>query len=227
MLMGRQILGSFLAVIALSFPALGHNKTLFVDGPDAALYGEVLIDTASWREENISYPKLRAGVQVARFSLVGLTLGYQKAGFYEMVENWTQRGNSRRIDFHGPVVGLHIIPSENFNFSVIAAFSQGRLGREEKTQEAYTYPDCEPLSCEIRREESKLNLSEYQLQVSVPVWKTLEITLGAGQIQVEGRPRYETRAAGTRSPSSFVTYGAGDWEASEPFFSLGLRGSQL
>lgn len=212
-----------LCTLLFGSQAWAKRANLFMDGFNAAAYGDFAVDRGAWEDENLSLLRVKAGVQIMRIGPVGLTLGYQKNGFYTAQHNWDRQEGSLRVDYRGPVVELHLFPSALLNLTAGASRNEGFLFRKEADPRAYGTVGCEP--CDVRLERSRLELTEYTAQLGLRVAPELNVTLGAGRREVTATPAYEV--ASSDGSTSFYEPESGERSSEAMFYFIGLRGSQL
>lgn len=214
------LLSSFSASLAYA----GSSKSLFKNGVYAAAYGDLTLDKGDWNGESYSALRAKAGFQLLRYEFFGLSLGYQKNGFYSATRNWTRTQGSTSLDYRGPVLEFHILPESIFSASLAISSNEGYLFTKET--DAATYPYRCATTCTIVLQRTKLNVEELTLQGNVEIARELYLTLGFGNRRITGRPSYEVYTADP-ALSTYESDPSGKWKGNESFFLVGLRGSQL
>ncbi|WP_141732695.1 hypothetical protein [Oligoflexus tunisiensis] len=220
--------------LSLSPTLLANTKTLFVNGVNAAVHGDLSVDKGEWRnKESYSSIRLKAGFQLVRIGFAGLTVGYQKVGFYTAQKNWTKAGASRtQFDYRGPVGELHLFPDALFNFSVAGhqgegfSFTKG----DGSSDFGITCPTDEPECGITKMERSRLVVREVMAQVNYTFRPGFQVFLGAGNRQVTGTPSYQVFRAASE-PGTFhdfwERYNASKWKIDTQFYVFGIRGTTL
>ncbi len=228
----NAMFASFLLVMSTTL--LANDKTLLVNGVYAAVHGDLAVDKGEWRnKESFSALRMKAGFQLIRIGFVGLTVGYQKVGFYTAERNWTKgEANKVNFDYRGPVAELHLFPDALFNFSLAAHKGEG-FSFQSGDAESFGL-DCagDSFCTSARIERSRLDISELTGQVNYLFRPGLALFLGAGSRQVKGTPFYETNRSTTvggetTTPTKFERFGASSWKIDSQFFLLGIRGTNL
>ncbi len=223
-----------MTLLTSSGPLLANSKTLFVNGVNAAVHGDLSVDKGEWRnKESFSALRIKAGFQVVRIGFVGLSIGYQKVGFYTAEKNWTKAGDNRtHFDYRGPVGELHLFPDAMFGFSVAGHQGEGYSFTEGKDSKDFPV-DCGGVQAclDTTMERSKLVVREMTAQVNYTFRPGFQIFLGAGNRQVTGTPYYHIfTAAPEPNPKgeihdSWQTYNTGKWKIDTQFYLFGLRGT--
>lgn len=219
-------------LFVLSSPLLANSKTLLIDGVNAAVHGDVSLDKGPWQNnESFSALRLRVGFQLIRLGPVGVTIGYQKVGFYTAEKKWSQNGtNKTHFDYRGPVAELHVFPDKMFSFSVAAHKGAG-FSYLKGTDAAGFGIDCAgDTACDATTlERSELDINEVTAQVNYMFSPGLQLFIGAGNRHIKGTPSYEVnRTAADGVNTSFISVdGTSSWNVSSKFFMLGIRGSTL
>jgi hypothetical protein len=220
---------SLLVTIMLVFSAslFANSKTLFVNGVEAAMHGDLSADKGEWRNKD-SYSSLRikAGFQLVRVGFVGFTVGYQKVGFYTAQKNWTKAGASpTQFDYRGPVGEIHLFPDAMISFSV--AGHQGEGFSFTKGDGASDFGiECGPdASCTATQmERSKLVVKELTAQVNYTFRPGFQVFLGTGNRQVTGTPFYQVFEG---KDESYKRYDAAKWKLDTQLYFFGIRGTTL
>ncbi len=237
--LGKKVLLT-MGALALSSPLLANSKSLFINGVNAAVYGDISADQGEWRnQESFSATRVKAGLQLIRIGFVGVTVGYQKVGFYTGLKNWTKSDDNRTyFDYRGPVGELHLFPEALFSFSL--AYHQGKGFSTLKAKNVADFGitcKADDAACPlIRLEQSELKINELTAQVNYMFSPGLQFFLGAGTRKVTGTPYYEVYRQATVvedketkkiNQMSFESYDAAQWKLNNQFFLLGIRGSTL
>lgn len=225
------------ALIGLSSPVFANDNSLLVNGVNAAVHGDIGFDKGNWRnDESYSALRLKAGFQLIRIGFVGMTIGFQKVGFYTAEKNWTKAGASRtNFDYRGPVAEFHIFPDAMFSFA-LAGFSGD--GYSFTSGDAASFGvDCskqDSACAKTKVERSRLRVSEISGQVGYTVKRGLQIFLGVGSRHVIGQPQYVVERSFKDATSGkdatgtfFDSYGRDKWKMDTQFFLFGVRGTTL
>ncbi len=210
-----------LLCLALFFasPLFANSKSLFINGVYAATYGDISWDKGDWQGNNYSAIRLKAGIQVLRVDFVGLTLGFQKVGFYTGLHKW-KGDNKLAFDYRGPVLELHLFPDAPIGFSFAGMSGSGYSYLTSPA--LYDYPAC--VGCKIDSERSDLKVGEFTAYLTVKIAYGLQFIAGAGTRQVKGSPRYDVDRSGVHE---YVKGAKPDWKESESLLLVGLRGTTL
>ncbi len=215
--------------LSLASSALASStKTLFRNGVYAAAYGDFGVDKGEWNGENLSAFRAKAGLQLARFDIVSLGLGYQKNGFY-VNRSWGRSEGKANIDYRGPVIEINVLPEGLFFGSFAYSSNEGYLFRKENNASTYPYQGCDGTggaTCTIALERDRLAVNEMVLQAGVKMASELYLTLGFGTRQITGHPSYEVYTSDPNE-SVYVNDDGGKWKESASFFMIGVRGSKL
>jgi hypothetical protein len=220
--------------LSLSTSLFANSKTLFVNGVDAAVHGDLSVDKGEWRnKESYSSLRIKAGFQLVRIGFAGLTVGYQKVGFYTAQKNWTKAGASRtQFDYRGPLGELHLFPDAMFNFSLAGHQGQGfSFTKGDDSGDFGLKCPTEQAECaSTKMERSKLVVKEVMAQVNYTFRPGLQLFLGAGTRQVTGTPSYQVfRAAAEPDKLNdfWERYNAPKWKIDTQFYVFGIRGTTL
>jgi len=208
--------------------ARANDKTLFVNGFNAASYGDLTVDKGDWRGESMSALRVKVGLQLIRIDFVGLSIGYQKAGFYTATKAWDRDKGSVTYDYRGPVAELHLFPGSRVNLSLAASQNEGFSVRTEEDQTLY--PFTPEAGREINAERWSIEGPEYTVQLGVQIARQLQVTVGVGQRNFEGTPSYDTHrrdSDGKKVDRIFVENEAGKAKDKSNFYFFGIRGSQF
>ncbi|HYX33431.1 MAG TPA: hypothetical protein VE954_09980 [Oligoflexus sp.] len=230
MTLGKNLL-ALTVLLMCSAPVLANNKTLFVNGVNAAVHGDLMVDKGEWRnKESYSALRIKAGFQLVRIGFVGLTVGYQKVGFYTAEKNWTKAGASKtNFDYRGPVAELHLFPDAMFGFSVAGFQGEGFSFTKGDNSTAFPVACAGEQKClDTKMERSRLSVKELTAQVNYTFRPGLQLFVGAGSRQVTGTPSYQvftTDKFGTSD--TWETYNTPKWKIDTQFYLFGLRGTTL
>lgn len=210
-----------LLCLALLFasPLFANSKSLFINGVYAATYGDIAWDKGDWQGNNYSAIRLKAGIQVLRLDFVGLTLGFQKVGFYDGLHKWSG-DNKLAFDYRGPVLELHLFPDSLLGFSFAGMSGSGYSYLTSPEQ--YQYASC--ASCKIDAERSDLTVGEFSAYLTVKFAYGLQFIAGAGTRSVKGSPKYDVDRYGAHE---WEKGDKADWKESEAIVLVGLRGTTL
>jgi len=223
---GKNLL---LVTIMLAFcaPVLANSKTLFVNGVNAAMHGDLIVDKGEWRDkESYSALRVKAGFQLVRVGFVGFTVGYQKVGFYTAEKNWTKAGASRtQFDYRGPVGELHLFPDAMISFSVAGHQGEGYSFTKGDSADDLGINCGTNASCAATRmERSKLVVKELTAQVSYMFRPGFQLFLGAGNRQVTGTPFYQVFEG---EDESYKRFDSPKWKLDTQLYLFGIRGTTL
>ncbi len=205
----------------MASPSFANNKTLFVNGVYAANYGDISYDKGDWRGNNFSAIRVKAGIQILRIDFVGLTLGFQKVGFYDGLYKWSGT-NKVKYDYRGPVLELHLFPDSPIGFSVAGMTGSGYS--YSTSPELYKISNCPSPACSIESERSSIKVREFTAYVTAKVSYGLHAFVGAGTRLVKGNPEYDIRYGAVHS---WVEGDAEKWEENKALLLIGLRGTTL
>jgi len=232
MTLGKNLL-LLITLLAISKPLMANDKTLFVNGVNAAVHGDILVDKGEWRnKESYSALRLKAGFQLIRVGFVGLTVGYQKVGFYTAEKNWTKAGASRtHFDYRGPVGELHLFPNAMFGFSIAGFQGDGFSFTKGDKSDDFPSLNCngEAKCLATKMERSRLSVREFTAQVNYTARPGLQVFLGAGSRHVTGTPAYMVYfpGPGSETHDAWESYNAPKWKLDTQFYMFGLRGTTL
>jgi len=201
-------------------PLFANSKSLFINGVYAATYGDIGYDKGDWQGNNYSAIRLKAGIQLLRIDFVGLTLGFQKVGFYDGIQKWS--GDKKiKFDYRGPVLELHLFPDAPVGFSFAGMSGSGYSYLT--SPELYGTTCTEP-GCKIDAERSTLKVGEVSGYITAKIAYGLQAFLGAGTRTVKGNPQFD-QAVGQEH--TWIEGNKADWKESNSFFLIGLRGTTL
>jgi hypothetical protein len=215
-------------LLIFSTPLLANSKTLLVNGVNAAVHGDLSVDKGEWRnKESYSSLRIKAGFQLVRLGFVGLTVGYQKVGFYTAQKNWTKAGASRtQFDYRGPVGELHLFPDAMFSFALAGhqgegySFTKGDSASDFGLSCASSDAAC----AATKMERSRLVVREMSAQVNYLFRPGLQLFLGAGKREATGTPFYQVF---NDTDESYKRYDAAKWKLDTQFYLFGIRGTTL
>ncbi|MCX6128529.1 MAG: hypothetical protein NTX25_05615 [Proteobacteria bacterium] len=229
----KMTLMSF-SFMTMASPLLANSKSLFLNGVNAATYGDLSVDKGEWRDhESFSALRLKAGIQLIRVGFVGLTLGYQKVGFYTAEKNWSKEyTNKTHFDYTGPVAELHLFPEALIGFSLAGTKATGFSVRTDSAGGSAFGLDCEnQVKCAaIDTERSNLEITEFSGQINYRIRQSLQIFLGMGIRHLRGEPSYEIKETDSKThevTSHTESLGQATWYLDSKFILLGIRGSNL
>jgi hypothetical protein len=194
---------------------------------NAAVHGDLSVDKGEWRnKESYSAFRIKAGFQLVRIGFVGLTIGYQKVGFYTAEKNWTKAGASRtQFDYRGPVGELHLFPDAMINFSIAGHQGEGFSFTKGDKAEDFGVNCAGVEACAATKmERSRLVVREVTAQVNYMFRPGLQLFVGAGNRQVTGTPSYQVFQA---SGESYERYNAAKWKLDTQLYLFGIRGTTL
>lgn len=200
-------------------PVFANSKSLFINGVYAATYGDIGYDKGDFQGNNFSAVRLKAGIQIIRIDFVGLTLGFQKVGFYDGLQKWSG-DNKVKFDYRGPVLEAHFFPEAPVGFSFAGMSGNGYS--YSRSEELYQYPAC--VGCKIDSERSNLKVGEFSGYVTVKIARGLQLIGGIGTRTVKGSPSYDVDRDGVHT---FEKGAKEDWKESNSFVLVGLRGTTL
>ncbi len=202
-----------------------ESKNLFEHGFAASSYGDLLMEKGTIRKEDIAALRLRAGVQLLHLGPVGMSLGYQKIGFYTATYSSKRESGSFNYDYRGPVLELHVMPRSFISLSVAASTNKGFLYREEDDSALFAY-SC-GANCQVLAERTEISLQEYTGQIGVFVARQLQLTLGFGTRAMEGKGVAYQTSLSKSTAKEFVDDPSQDWKEKGTFITFGLRGTTL
>ncbi len=206
--------------LCIAGPLFANSKSLFINGVYAATYGDLSWDKGDWQGNNYSAIRLKAGFQLLRLDFVGLTIGFQKVGFYDGIQKWS--GDKKiAFDYRGPVLELHLFPDAPFGFSLAGMSGSGY---SYLTSPEYYRANCTIPACKIDAERSSLKVGEVTAYVTAKISYGLQAVLGTGTRSVHGSPKYDIDR---NRDHTWETGTKPDWKESHSFFLLGLRGTTL
>ena len=218
---------TFGLLVALSEGSLAlaqETKNLFQHGFAASSYGDVTLDKGEVHGEDTSALRIRAGVQVLHVGFLGLSLGYQKNGFFTATHSWKRDDGYVRYDYHGPVLELHLFPRSLLSFSAAASSNRGSMSRSETDPQLFSI-GCGD-GCTVLQERSAISMLETNLQIGLKVAPQLQMVAGGGVRKWDASTSYQTTVTAASGEAS-QRNPEGDWKETGTFFFLGIRGTTL
>ena len=208
-----------------------ESRNLFQNGFAASSYGDITLDKGTLRDEETSALRLKAGVQLFNLGPVGFSLGYQKVGFYTTTHSWKRDSGFLRYDYRGPVAELHFFPQAIVNLSLAASVNSGYSLRAESDPSRFDFTcpaaSLAETSCTVLQERSALHVNEYTAQLGLRVAPQLQLTLGFGKRDFEGKDVAFQTSASKNTGQVYVANPSSAWKEKGSFMLFGLRGSTL
>ncbi|MFW7377307.1 MAG: hypothetical protein ACOH5I_00695 [Oligoflexus sp.] len=209
-----------------------NEKTLFRNGFYAAGVGDVWADHGQFWGQSYTALRFRAGFQLIRWSEFSLLVGYSKTGFYDAIRSSGEDVvKGLTIDYHGPTAELVFLPTYPINISLGGLFA----ANGQSYQNAQTLP-ADYLSSggnpgEDNKIKSKLDVQEFHVALSYRFYRQLHLILGGGMRTIESNYQYSRCVVASGSSACaevlWPTNSALSQKEDEPFFFIGIRGSQL
>lgn len=214
-----------LGFLSLASSSLAAPKTLINSGFNTAAYADILMDFFEWRGEDLGNLKVKVGVQVVRYEFLALSLGFQKTGFYDATYDMGGSPGTTKLDYRGPVVELHLIPSTQYSFSVAGSGATGFSFFRAPSAENYTYSTCND-KCNVGVERSRLEVKEFSVQGAFKLSRHMYVTLGLAQRETKGSVSFELLDAAGKN-GIYADDPVNDWNEKSTSILFGLRGSNF